>query len=55
MCSGQTEALSLFKGWGKKLVCRRYSMWLVGRMMAILDLLSKVASGEAGCEGSLDK
>lgn len=42
--------------WGEKnLVCKRFSMWLVRRMVAILDLLSRGAGGEAGCEGSLDK
>lgn len=42
--------------WGKtNLVCKRFSMWLVRRMVAILDLLSRGAGGEAGCEGSLDK
>lgn len=45
--------LIFFKGGGRNLYVN--GMWLVGRMMAILDLLSKVASGEAGCEGSLDK
>lgn len=46
--------LILFGG-KKNLVCKRFSMWLVRRMVAILDLLSRGAGGEAGCEGFLDK
>lgn len=43
---GETKNILYVKG---------FSMWLVRRMVAILDLLSRGAGGEAGCEGSLDK
>lgn len=53
VCAEKNSHVNFFKGGGRNLYVN--GMWLVGRMMAILDLLSKVASGEAGCEGSLDK
>lgn len=50
-----SQPINLVLFGGINLVCKRFSMWLVKRMVAILDLLSRGASGEAGCEGSLDK
>lgn len=50
-----SQPINLVLFGGINLVCKRFSMWLVKRMVAILDLLNRGASGEAGCEGSLDK
>lgn len=48
-------AINLIFG-GETILCvKGFSMWLVRRMVALLDLLSRGAGGEAGCEGSLDK